>query len=353
MTGRVSRNGDSPEPGRIGYEIELLAPQGATRRDLAEAIAQSCGGRISRVFLPQGEPSKAKRTPFFENLTLGFEVRDGSGMPVARCVDDLTLQDDLDRRRPPVPGWYRIVSDEARLLRLVMAQSDPEAPIGDVLRPVAALFVTELDRGDGGMFKVSDAAGAPVAIAAPLPGERERPCELVTAPLGWDSFDRFASYLSMARSRGFTVPAEGATHLHFDGEPLSETVTFVNLARFLLRHGESLKRHFATNPRCRRLGQWPEALVAAVEDPSFGALRWEEATGHLQKMKLSKYCDFNVRHLVHRTPGKFTFEVRILPSTLEADEVAAAARTFSGILHWARSHEGDPKPVPDSWEEVV
>ena len=143
MTGRDS---ESAELRGLGVEIELLAPRGRSRKDLALAIARHEGGRVRRFFHPQGEPSKARNTPFFENLTLGFAVEDARGNLLAQCVDDLTLQDDLDRARAPLPGWYRIVSDDARLLRLVMQHADPAAPLRRVLLPIARLFGTKAER---------------------------------------------------------------------------------------------------------------------------------------------------------------------------------------------------------------
>lgn len=111
-------------PGRIGFKIEQLDPKERSRKDLAEAFAEQFGGRVRRFFHPQGEISKAARTPFFENLTLGFVVEDQAGETLAQCVDDFTLQEDLDQKHPPQPDWYRIVSDDACFLRLMMQHAD-------------------------------------------------------------------------------------------------------------------------------------------------------------------------------------------------------------------------------------
>ena len=89
---------------KIGVEMELLAPRGSSRRALAERLAADVGGRVRPYFCPQTEPSLVPGSPVFNNLTLGFEVIDGQGQQVACCVDDLTLQDDLDRNCPPLPG---------------------------------------------------------------------------------------------------------------------------------------------------------------------------------------------------------------------------------------------------------
>lgn len=133
----------------MGVEIELLAPPGRSRHDLALAIATHRGGKIRRIFYPQSEPSKVPGTPVFENLTLGFVVEDAAGNPIAQCVDDLTLQADLNQQCPSRPGWYRIVSDDPRLLRLCTRHADPNAPLRSVLQPMADLFGTEVEHGEG------------------------------------------------------------------------------------------------------------------------------------------------------------------------------------------------------------
>ncbi len=339
--------------GRLGIEIELLAPRGKSREDLALAIADHYGGTVRRFFHPQGEPSKAKNTPFFENLTLGFVVMDAEGEVLAQCVDDLTLQDDLDRRHSPRPGWYRIVSDDARFLRLAMRHADAEAPLKEVLRPVADLFGTEAVEGEGGMIRVADVSGSPVVLGAPLPGERERPCELITPPLDRDHSHCLDTLLGLARNLGFTIPVEGATHIHFDATPLCDAPTLANLVRFLGVHTEALKDRFGTNPRCRRLGNWPVELFECVAAPDFVALEWREARERLARISLTKYCDFNLRNLVHPAPGKHTFEVRILPVWLETERILDAAEFFAAVLWWARDSERELKPIPVDPEDVL
>ena len=330
----------------MGVEIELLAPPGRSRQDLAVAIADHYGAKARRVFHPQGEPSKVPGTPVFENLTLGFVVEDASGNLLAQCVDDLTLQDDLDRQRPPREGWYRIVSDDARLLRLTMRHADPTAPLRTVLSPIAALFGSTVEEGEGGMVRVADEAGLPIAIGAPLPGERERPCELITPPIETDHLERLETLLGLARALGFRAPAEGAIHLHFDAAPLCRAATVANLVSLLGIHGESLKHRLGTNPRCRRLGPWPQALFDLIGAPAFSSLPWEDARDQLAQLELTKYCDFNLRNLVHPIPDKHTLEVRILPVWMEAQKIVEAAALFAAILHWARDGDGKPKPVP-------
>ena len=337
----------NPGPERIGVEIELLAPKGGSRKILADAIAERFGGRVRRFFHPQGEHSKAVNTAFFENLTLGFAIENDAGDILAQCVDDFTLQDDLDKRHPPLPGWYRIVSDDARFLRLLMRHADAREPLETVLDPIARLFGVSAEFGEGGMIRIADDTGAPIVLAAPLPGERERPCELVTRPIETDHLGELETLLGLAKSLDFTIPAEAATHIHFDGAPLCDAATLANLIRYLARHGEALKAQFGVNPRCRRLGGWSPELIRLADSPEFAALDWDRAKDLLRQVKLTKFCDFNLRNLVYRTEGKHTFEVRIFPVSLEAGTVVDAAARFSAILRWAADHGGKLKPVPE------
>jgi len=345
-----SRDQASAGLGKLGVEIELLAPRGRSRQDFACAIAEHYGAAVRRFFHPQGEPSKAPNTAFFQNLTLGFVVEDTRGnVPgnvLAQCVDDLTLQDDLDRGYPPRPGWYRIVSDDPRLLRLTMRHADAVAPLETVLRPIARMFGTVVEEGEAGMRRVADQAGSPIAIGATLPGERERPCELITPPIETKHLDRLETLLGLARSLGFSVPAEGAIHLHFDAAPLCAASTIANLVRFLGIHSDALKQRFGTNPRCRRLGTWPTELFELVASPAFLSLEWAEARKQLSQFILTKYCDFNLRNLIHPVPDKHTFEVRILPVWTDGQRIVDAAAIFARILHWARDGAGQLKSVP-------
>ncbi|MCA9661614.1 MAG: amidoligase family protein [Myxococcales bacterium] len=318
----------------MGFEIELLAPPGSSRAALAAALAERLGGRVRRSFHEESEPSRVEGTPIFRNLTLGFDVLVGEGRPRVRCLDDLTLRADLDPQAAPRPGWYRIVSDDGRLLRLVEAHCDAEADLDAVLEPLARLFGTEPEASPARMIRVRDRLGNPVAIAAPLPGERERPCELVTAPLTVDRRATLAVLVDTARDLGFTIPREAALHIHFDGAPLCDARVLRRLVEVFGRYALELRARVGTNPACQRLGAWPDALYAAVRAPDFADLTWPEVQERLKPLGLSKYCDFNLRNLIHDHPDKHTFEVRILPVALSTARILEHAALFEGLLRW-------------------
>jgi hypothetical protein len=329
---------------KIGVEIELMAPPGRSRADLAARVARRLGGRVQRFFHPQSEPSKASGQPIFENLTLGFEVIDADGRRLAACVDDLTLQHGLDRRAGPRDGWHRIVADDARLLQLVMRHCDPEAPLHTVLTPLATLFGTQPQPQPSGMVRIVDGRGASVAIGAPLPGERERPCEIVTAPIAADHQRVLAGLLDDARAEGFALPLEGATHLHFDAAPLQSAPAVAALVETFQAHGEALRRLVGANPNCVRLGPWPDGLLALVRTPRFRAMDWPRAAEALADVGLTKYCDFNLLNLVRNDAAKNTFEVRILPAYLTAEPILEAAALFEALLRQSL----DAKPRADA-----
>ena len=332
-------------PWKAGFEIELLAPRSQSRADLALRVAWLQGSSVRRFFHPQQEPSKVPGKPKFHNITHGFEALDSFGRPLAWFVDDVTLQAGLDHSAAPLAGWYRIVTDDGRLLRLLIRLCDPDAPLDRVLSPIAALFATTAYAHPSGMVKVSDNRGATVAIAAALPGERERACEIVTPPLGDERGALLGLLLSEARTAGFSVPLEGATHIHFDAGPLLSAGAIANLVRALSVHGDALKRLVSTNPNCIRLGRWPDALYTLVESPGFAALDWPNAQQALATVGLQKYCDFNLLNIATRNSAKHTFEVRVLPASLNPEPILDAADLFASILRWCIERPG-VRPVP-------
>ena len=324
----------------MGLEVELLAPRGASRRDLAEELARRFDGRVRPTFHTDSEPSAAPGVERFLHLTPGFDVLDASGALRCSLVDDTTIVADLDPAVPPRPGWYRILSDDPRLLRLVAARTDPAEGIGSVLAPVAALFGVEVET-IGAVRRVEDAAGATIALAAPLPGERERPCEVVTPPLAADHRAALEPLLSAARDLGFTVPREAAVHLHVDGEPFQQVAAFSNVVRLFGTWRAALWELFATNPACRRLAPLPPALLEVVErpHPDWASLRGAAATAGV-----SKFCDVNLARVLGLRPGAQTLEVRLLPGSIDADEVLARALLVQRLLDRCREPEPFPRP---------
>ena len=321
---------------KVGVEIELVAPVGSSRLALARRLGRAFGGSVKPKFFRDAEPTPLEGKGYFFNLTRGYEVR-RAGRSLVQFLDDITLQQDLDRQKPPAPGWYRVLSDDARLIGLAQRRCDPRAPLSRVLSPLVALFGARTERLAGRMVKLSDATGAPLFLACPLPGERERACEIVTAPMSHRHAATLGMVLGVARELGFQAPVEGATHLHFDGRRFLSARVLRNLVLLVHPRRELFRALLGTNPACLRLGPWPDKLVELVAPRRFSRLPWSEARAHLASAGASKYCDLNLVNLVRQTPEKLTLEWRILPVHLEVGPILDAAVLFERMLRWALS----------------
>lgn len=320
---------------RVGIELEWLAPRGLSRRDFAIRLAElwGCPGQVQPFFKRQSELSAVKGRSAFDNLTLGFRVQHSADPSRwVECVDDLTLAADLSFEAPPREGWFRIVSDDHRILDLIDRQADAGACAAEVLSPVARLFGESLGHTPEGPVVLNSPSGQTIAICAPLPGERERPCEVVTSPLSGCMAEHVTPLFDVARDLGFGAAAESATHLHFDGAAFAGTRAFRNLVVFFASFASVIKAVYPPNPRSRRLGPWPVEFLSVVFDPSFAAKPWSEVRGALKSTGISKYCDFNLLNLVLGRPEKNTFEVRTLPVTLDETELLQWTADFLAIL---------------------
>ena len=327
------------DPQKIGVEIELLAPLGSDRKKLAEAIATKIGGQVKAFFHLDSEPSKVKGKPVFYHLTQAFEVLDSKGNSVAHCVDDITLQNSLEKSTKPRKGWYRILSDDVRFLRLATQHANAGDPIEKSLQKLAEIFGVEAKETQGGVYRVADESGASIALAAPLPGERERPCELVTMPMVIDDTTSLTTYLSCAKALEFQIPEEGATHFHFDGTAFASVEAFLKTTRFLHEYRLILRQLLGTNLNCRRLGDWPEEFLEIIKEEAPVDLSWFEYRQRLSKTSINKYCDFNLRNLIYDVPDKHTLEIRILPSTLDTAYINRAVRLFRAIFAYLSAVE--------------
>ena len=100
LTGPLTGPGTVRLTGRTGFEIELLAPPGGSRADLAEGLARGCGGTVRRFFHTDSEPSLVPGMDHFIHLTPGFAVVGPDGEERCRLVDDITIRFDLDPAAP-------------------------------------------------------------------------------------------------------------------------------------------------------------------------------------------------------------------------------------------------------------
>lgn len=306
---------------RLGFEVELLAEAGASRATLAAALAERSGGQVEAFFHQDTELSLVKGRPVFHHLSRGFEVSDHQGAPVCRLVDDMTIQNELRADAPALDGWFRILSDEPRLLRLIDRLATPSAPADTVLDPVATAFGVTVERGPEGRYRLNDVSGATVAMVAPQGGEGERVCELVTPPITRDHAEALDNMLATARELGSTIPDEAAVHVHLDAEPFRSSAMLARLVTVFSADRRELWQALGTNPACRRLAALPVELVEGVGRPGFSDQPWEQTLHWLKQLELTKFSDCNLVNLRDRAPGKDTVELRILPGALHADQV--------------------------------
>jgi hypothetical protein len=323
---------------RIGFEIELMAPPGRSRRSLAYDRAGRIGGRIRPVWHHDSEPSLVPGLGRFLHLTHGFEVSRADGSPLCTLVDDITLTDGLEPRTPAPPGWYRILSDDARLLSLIGARCDPGAPIERVLDPIAELWGSASEV-IGDVVRLDDPEGVTIALVAPQGAERERPCEIVTPPLAGNHAEALEELLEPARELGFTVPNEAAVHLHLDGAPFRDPRTLANVVLLFAHYRDGLRELLQTNPACRRLAPLPAQLVAAA---SAGTPGLDELRKAADEGELTKYFDVNLTQLLTDRPLRDTLEIRVLPGAITAGEIVHRAALVELLLDRCE----DPEPFP-------
>jgi hypothetical protein len=316
-----------------------VAPRGSSRLRLANALAAAVDGSVTPCWHEDSEPVPLPAIGGrFLNLTKGFDVRLPSGELLCRLVDDITINADLDPDAAALPGWHRLLTDDPRLLRLLARNSDPDAPVESALDRLAQLWDEGPERL-GNVWRL-EAGGATVALAAPLGGERERPCEIITPPLRDSHQEKLRQLLDVAAGLGFGVPIEAATHIHVDATPFRTATGFANLVRLFGGWRSPLRELLGTNPHCTRLQALPARLVALTRgNPTLDQLR-ETA----RETGLSKFFDVNLTSLLVDAPRRDTVEIRILPGTIDPAHVMARAVVVERLLDRCEADEPFPDP---------
>ena len=296
----------------VGLELELLAPPGLTRIDLARALAKQAGGALRLAFkyhghgeLPDGRPD-CRLTPAARVL-----VR---GQWLCSVVDDPTIVDDL----APTSQRMRIArTDDVRLAGWI-----ERCCAGHFTALKKTFAATEDDEG------FVDPRGLPLVRWHEISAERARVCEVVLRPLGpRELAPTLRRVMKLAAKLGFTVPAEAAIHAHFDAGPFRSTRA---LRRLVLADLSALRAQLQPNPRCRKLGPHPpDVLRVAKAAPD--ELPFETLAAGLLLAGLHRAVDLNLLGLVERFPKQPTVEVRCLPGSLDAEATLtrlAAAEAF-------------------------
>ncbi len=312
---------------RVGLELELLAPDGKTRDDLARALAKQAGGALrlglkyhGAGHFPDGRPD-ARLTPASR-----VDVR---GKWLASFVDDPTIEDDL----PPTSERRRIArTDDVRLAAWIERSCWHAKPTHRFAALTKTFHTTETDEG------LLDPWGHPLVLWADEPLQRARVCEVVLRPL--EPKERkpvLTRVMKLATSLGFTVPQEAAVHAHFDAAPFRSTALLRRLVLTWTHERAAWRTRFEPNPRCRKLGPFP-ADVVRVAEVATDDLPFETVAAGYLLGGLHRAVDLNLLGLVEQHPKQPTVELRCLPGSLDAE--ATLSRLAQADAFLARVQRG-------------
>ncbi len=321
-----------------GFELELLAPPGITRRELTLRIA---GGEPRRVeagfkYFSLGERDPAGRPVCL--LTPAFRALGEDGNPLVTVVDDPTVRAGL---RPQVAAslgiWLR--TDDVRLAKWIeqhcwSSSEDPQVK----LAPLARCF-----QGSWFRDRLVDRFGHSLVIPAAerTVSDSERVCEVVTRPLSREHRrEVLTAVLEAAAALGCTVPQDGGLHLHLDRDPWMSTRRLSALLLRAHQPGAGLREAARTTRRSRHLGPPPEdVLRVAREAPA--ELSFEVFAAALQLAKVSKHRDLNVLGAVEQFPLHPTIEVRCIEPTLDPQALFDAVERVEAFLRKVAEAAGD------------
>jgi hypothetical protein len=321
---------------RTGYELELLAPRGKSRLDLALALADRVGGRVRYGLKYQSEGRHGDGRPVCD-LSPAFAVVDGEGVVLCTLVDDVTLKAELDKEAPTATGYYRVVIDELRLALWAESRCwSDEAGADAVLAGYAETFAGTLGEAGGEGAKhaehrvLLDRWGHALAVVATYPGERERACEVVTRPLARGEREAVVgTILEVAKALDFGLPEESALHLHLDADPWRAQARLRQLVQDYSAARHVLYEELRPNPGAKRLGPFRPSVVRAAATPADDDESYREA---LLSAGVTKYSDINLLGIVRRRPRQPTLEFRCLRMSMDASEIFEMTDAVEGFL---------------------
>lgn len=297
---------------RVGLELELLAPDGKSRDDLARLLAKKAGGALRFGLKYHGAGTLEDGRPDC-HLTPASRV-DVKGKWLASFVDDVTILDELK----PGAEHRRIARTDDVRLAAWMERHCWSPKSEHRFHALTKSFDTR-EEGDG----LVDPWGHPLVRWHHESTQRARVCEVVLRPL--EPKERkpvLKQVMKLATSLGFTVPREGAVHAHFDAAPFRSTRALRELVLTWARERSLWLERFQPNPNCRKLGPFPDDVVrvAAVTDDD---LPFETLAAGLLLAGLHRAVDVNLLGLVERYPKQPTIELRCLPGSLDAEATLA------------------------------
>lgn len=328
---------------KCGYELELLAPAGETRYTIATYLAKHYSCQVTPFFHRESDlwPKSLHSKPFY-CLTRGFRLeKDGSWQ--FKVVNDMTIGKQIDLEKSIEEDWYHLLSDDIRLIDLMHSHCDPNAKTPVILLPIAKLFRTTIQKNND-IFQVIGPRSSLICASHRFFGDRNRICELVTAPIHNNHKETLQKVLALMIQKGCTIPEEAAFHIHFDAIDFYTPPLLLRLIRYFHVWSNILKALIPPNPNCTRIGAYAATVIDYAFDKKNQSLSWSQTTDSLKKLGAQKYCDFNfvnVLNVAKDNPQKRTIEIRTIPMTFDADALVAATGLFSGFLDFIKSTDHD------------
>ena len=338
---------------KCGYELELLAPIGETRHSIASHLAQYYSCQPVPIFHRESDyrPHHIHSASFY-CLTRGFYLERPSGFWL-KVVNDMTISNQINLDNDEETDWYHLLADDIRLVDLIISHCDPGAGPKEILDPIASLFRTSVEK-NGSLYQVAGPRSSLVCFAHHLFKDRNRICEIVTAPITTLHREILLDLTTKVQEKGCIIPTEAAFHIHYDATDFCSPALLLRLIRYFHVWSQTIKRIVPPNPHCRRLGAYADDVVNYAFARSNEDKPWEEVVASLKSAGATKFCDFNFVNILNGHPTKMTFEVRITPMTFNVDALVAATDFFHQFLQSVKNtnHDYDQAIFPGEPQDI-
>lgn len=330
----------------VGVELEYIAGAYQNRYSLGEHLREFLQNKNASLDIPyrdlpinsffnlSSEPdSLGKKT--YHSLERGVMVGRYDQF-FAKMVDDITISDGLPKEKSHELDWYRVVSDDVRIITLLSKLLDANATIDQVLSPLSNLIGAEVVvKSDASQsIYIADKRGETYAAALPGLIGRSRVAEIISPVLNTKhlSLEKWlAIILGFADLNSLNIAGEAALHMHFDGSRLQSPEVFKRLFDFCDFSSKVLRDILPPNSKCIRLGTFSDFSKELSKDLS-KAHSWGQVCDLVKRYPIGKFYDFNLWNLIVSDPEKCTFEVRMLPPVYREDFIVLAYKVFSTAL---------------------
>ncbi len=321
---------------KAGYELELLAPIGSTRYSIAYHFSQKYNLNLKTCFHRESEiwPGSNNGIAYY-CLTKGFELWNNQSWQF-RFINDMTIRHSLDASVPESNEWYHILTDDIRFIDLIQNQCDSSSATSEILKPISKLYKVEQQIKDR-IYSVVGKKSKLICGAHSQMADRNRICEIVTAPITENHQQRLEEIIDLANSMGCIVPQEGAFHIHFDGTDFANSKTLLRMIRYFYVWTDVLKAMIPPNPYCTRLGEYSKAILDYAFDLANETKPFSDVVSELKMLAPTKYCDFNFNNILIGDPDKFTVEVRVIPMLLDSAALVAANDLYMSFLEFIKT----------------